>query len=60
MLTKVVRLLQDKAPDDSPHIAEMEAWSRGYDSLQNPPHDAASNFHLFPSMKSFSKANAFK
>ena len=63
MLTRGVRLLQDNAPVHNLHVAQTEARSCGYEILAHPPYSpdlAPSDFHLFPSMKSFLKGKRFK
>ena len=62
MLTRGVRLLQDNAPVHNSHVAQTEARSCGYEILPHPPYSpdlAPSDFHLFPSMKSFLKGKRF-
>ena len=62
MLTKGVRLLQDNAPVHNSHVAQTEARSCGYEILPHPPYSpdlAPSDFHLFPTMKSFLKGKRF-
>ena len=62
MLTKGVRLLQDNAPVHNSRVAQTEALSCGYEILPHPPYSpdlAPSDFHLFPTMKSFLKGKHF-
>ena len=62
MLTKGVRLLQDNAPVHNSHVAQTEARSCGYEILPHPPYSpdlAPSDFHLFPTLKSFLKGKRF-
>lgn len=56
MLTKGIHLLQDNAPVHNAHVAQMKAWSCGYEILPHspyPPDLTQSDFHLFPIMKLF-------
>ena len=62
MLTKEFPLLQDKVPVHNSYVAQTEAWSCRYEVLPHPPYSpdlAPSDFHLFPSMKSFLKGKYF-
>lgn len=62
MLTKGVRLLQDNAPVHNSHVAQMEARCCGFEILPHPPYSpnlAPSDFHLFPTMKSYLKGKHF-
>lgn len=62
MLTKGVHILQDNAPAHNSNVAQMEARSCGYNILPHPaysPDLAPSDFHLFPTMKSFLKGKHF-
>lgn len=63
MLTKGVRLLQDNAPVHSSHFAPMVARSYGYGILPRLPYSpdlAPSDFHLIPSMRSFTEGKRFQ
>ncbi|KAM9410534.1 histone-lysine N-methyltransferase SETMAR-like isoform 1-T1 [Pholidichthys leucotaenia] len=63
LLTKGVHLLQDGALVHNSHVAQMEAWSCGYEILPYPPYSSnltPSDFHLFPRMKSFLKGKHFQ
>ncbi|KAL1474652.1 hypothetical protein MTO96_020541 [Rhipicephalus appendiculatus] len=62
MLTKGARLLQDNAPVHNSHVAQMEARCCGFEILPHPPYSpdlAPSDFHLFPTMKSYLKGKHF-
>lgn len=62
MLTKGVRLLRGNAPVHNSHIAQMEARCCGFKILPHSPYSpdlAPSDFHLFPTMKSYLKGKHF-